>query len=96
FLSSTSPVKIQEKTDEMHDIAVNILWRTPSFLVAVFKNLVQKTPGMNDQIQAKSLIDAGKFAIESENWDRLSEINSALLNLLPKSTQKEVTTKIGF
>ena len=96
FLSSTSPVKIQEKTDEMHDIAVTILWRTPSFLIAVFKNLVQKTPGMNDQIQAKSLIDAGRFAIDSENWDRLSEINSALLNLLPKSAQKEVTTKIGF
>ncbi len=96
FLSSTSPVKIQERTDDLHDIAVTILWRIPGFLIAIFKELAQKAPRMNDQTHAKSLIDAGKFAIESENWDRLSEINSALINQLPKSAQKEITTKIGF
>lgn len=96
FLSSSSPIKIQEKTEELHAISMTILWRTPGFLVAIFKDLAQKAPRMNDQTQAKSLIDAGKFAIESENWDRLSEINSALINLLPKSAQREVTTKIGF
>ena len=51
---------------------------------------------MNDQAQAKSLVDAGNFAIESQNWDRLSEINSGLLNLLPKGAEKEATTRIGF
>lgn len=51
---------------------------------------------MNDQSQAKSLIDAGNFAIESENWERLAEINSGLLNLLPKGAEKEATTRIGF
>jgi molecular chaperone DnaK len=96
FLSSTSPIKIQEKTEELHAITITILWRTPGFLVAMFKELSQKATRMNDQTQAKSLIDAGKFAIESENWDRLSEINSALINLLPKAAQREVTTKIGF
>ena len=44
----------------------------------------------------KSLVDAGNFAIESENWERLSEINSGLLNLLPKGAEKEATTRIGF
>jgi len=96
FLSSSSRIKIQEKTEELYAISMTILWRTPSFLIAIFKELSQKAPRMNDQIQAKSLIDAGKFAIESENWDRLSEINSALINLLPKAAQREVTTKIGF
>jgi molecular chaperone DnaK len=96
FLSSSSSIKIQEKTEELNAISMTILWRTPGFLVAIFKDLAQKAPSMNDQTQAKSMIDAGKFAIESENWDRLSEINSALINLLPKATQREVTTKIGF
>ncbi|RYE53303.1 MAG: hypothetical protein EOP48_14695 [Sphingobacteriales bacterium] len=96
FLSSHSPLRIQEKADELYSVSLNILWRTPSFLIAMFKNISQRGPSMNDQIQAKTLIDAGKFAIESENWDRLSEINSALINLLPKSAQKDVTTKIGF
>ncbi len=96
FLSSSSPIKIQEKTEELHAISMTILWRTPGFLVAIFKDLAQKAPRMNDQTQAKSMIDAGKFAIESENWDRLSEINSALINLLPKAAKSEITTKIGF
>ena len=96
FLSSSSPIKIQEKTEELHAISMTILWRTPGFLITIFKDLAQKAPRMNDQTQAKSLIDAGKFAIESENWDRLSELNSALINLLPKAAQREVTTKIGF
>lgn len=96
FLSSSSPIKIQEKTEELHAISMTILWRTPGFLIAIFKDLAQKAPRMNDQTQAKSMIDAGKFAIESENWDRLSEINSALINLLPKAAQSEITTKIGF
>ena len=51
---------------------------------------------MNDQKQTKSLIDAGNFAIESENWERLSEINSGLSNLLPRGAEKEAITKIGF
>jgi molecular chaperone DnaK len=42
---------------------------------------------MNDQTQAKSLIDAGNFAIESQNWDRLREINFNLLDLLPRGTK---------
>lgn len=96
FLSSSSPMKIQEKTVEIRAITITILWRTPSFLIAIFKDLAQKSTKMNDQTQAKSLIDAGKFVIESENWDRLYEINSSLINLLPKAAQKEITTKIGF
>ncbi|MBO9204206.1 MULTISPECIES: Hsp70 family protein [Niastella] len=96
FLSSTNPIKIQEKTEELHAIVVTILWRTPEFLISIFKDLSQKSTKMNDQTQAKSLIDAGRFAIESQNWDRLSEIDSALINQLPKSAQKEINTKIGF
>jgi molecular chaperone DnaK len=51
---------------------------------------------MNDQTQAKSLIDAGKFAVESQNWDRLREINFGLLDLLPRGAKEQITTKIGF
>ena len=51
---------------------------------------------MNDQIQAKSLVEAGNFATESQNWERLSDINSGLLNLMPKGAEKEATTRIGF
>jgi len=96
FFSSNNPIKIQEFTSILESIRWNILWRTPSFLLVAFDNFSADIHRMNDQIQAKSLVDAGRFAIESKNWDRLSEIVKGLINLLPKSVQEEVNRKIGF
>jgi len=96
FLSSNSVFKISEMTEVLESIYYKILWRTPDFLIAIYKELYEKSIKMNDQTQAKSLIEGGKFAIESQNWDRLSEIDSALINLLPKTAQNEIKTKIGF
>jgi molecular chaperone DnaK len=96
FFATNSPLKIQEKSDEMHSILSRIRWRTPEFLTGIFQWCKSNQTKMNDQTQAKSLVDAGNFAIESQNWERLSEINSGLLNLLPKGAEKEATTRIGF
>ena len=96
FFSTNSSSKIQEKTDELQAIIGQIRWRTPGFLKDVFTWLQGEQTRMNNQLQAKSLLDAGKFAIESQNWDRLKEVNYGLLDLLPKSAQKEANTKIGF
>jgi len=96
FFATNSPLKIQEKSDELHSIISRIRWRTPEFLVGIFKWCRDNQTRMNDQAQAKSLVDAGVFAIESRNWERLAEINSGLLNLLPRGAEKEATTRIGF
>ena len=96
FFATNSPLKIQEKSDEMHSILSRIRWRNPEFLTGIFQWCKSNQTKMNDQTQAKSLVDAGNFAIESQNWERLSEINSGLLNLLPKGAEKEATTRIGF
>ena len=96
FFATNSPIKIQEKSDELHSIIGKIRWRTPDFLTSIFQWCKNNQTKMNEQTQAKSLVDAGNFAIESENWERLSEINSGLLNLLPKGAEKEATTRIGF
>ena len=96
FLTTNSPIKIQEKSDELHSIMGQIRWRTPDFLTSSFEWLRGEQAKMNDQSVAKSLIDAGKFAIESKNWDRLKEINYGLLDQLPKTTREQLNTKIGF
>jgi len=96
FLSSNSALKIKEKTEKLEEIMWTINWRTPEFLVSAFKWLVSERQRLNDQEQAKSLIEAGKFAISSENYDRLSEIVHGLFNLLPATSQQELRTKIGF
>jgi molecular chaperone DnaK len=96
FFATKNPLKIQEKSDEIYSILSRIRWRTPEFLTVVFQWCKNNQVRMNNQNQAKSLIEAGNLAIESQNWERLSEINSGLLNLLPKGAEKEVTTRIGF
>jgi len=96
FMSTKSPLKIQEKSDELHSIISEIKWRIPDFLKGIFNWLKKEQPKMNNQTQSKSLIDAGNFAIESQNWDRLKEIDYGLLDLLPRDTKDELKTKIGF
>ena len=96
FMASNSPIRIQEKSDDLQSIIGEIKWRTPAFLTGVFNWLKSEQPKMNNQTQAKSMIDAGKFALESENWERLKEVNFGLIDLLPKSSKDHISTKIGF
>ena len=96
FLSTNSPLKIDEKTSELIGIISQINWRTPDFLVGIFNYLNREQPRMNNIEQAKSYIDAGRFAIESQNWDRLREINFNLFDLLPRGAMEQASTKIGF
>lgn len=96
FFATNSPIKIQEKTDELHTIIGQIRWRSPKFLLGIFSWLLQEQPKMNDQVQARSLIEAGNFAANSKNWERLREVNFGLMDLLPRSAKEEVKNKIGF
>jgi molecular chaperone DnaK len=96
FFATNSPIKIQEKTDELQSIISQIRWRSPKFLSGIFAWLLQEQPKMNDQIQAKSLIEAGHFAANNKNWERLREINFGLMDLLPRGSKEEATHKIGF
>jgi len=99
FMCTNNAIRIQEKTEEIQGIYRQILWRTPEFLTGMFNWLKGMRQKMNDQPQAKSFFDAGEFAVTSENWDRLGEINAGLHDLLPDDGKKEMTTrkyKIGF
>ena len=97
FLNSITPVKILEAIEELLDLASSVLWRTPAFLEARFRRLMEKPQLFNDQEQAKSLMEAGNLAIISKNFDRLREVNWGLISLLPKSAQQDAKTgKIGF
>lgn len=97
FLNAITPVRIMEAIDQLTNLGANILWRTPAFLEARFKRLIEKPQLFNDQEQAKSLIEAGNLAITNKNYDRLREVNWGLISLLPKTAQHEAKTgKIGF
>ena len=88
FLKSTNPEKIKSFTGELRSIEFQILSRLPGFLVGMFEHLVEKRVSMNDQVQAKQLIDNGKRMISSESWEDLRIINSRLWELMPAQVQK--------
>lgn len=87
FVNSSQPEKLQAATAELERIRATILVRTPQFLVRWHRHLVEQRASMNDQLQAKQLIDNGKRAIESEDWDDLRLINGRLWDLMPAEQQ---------
>ncbi|MBN1349550.1 hypothetical protein JXJ21_09085 [candidate division KSB1 bacterium] len=96
FLTSNSLIKLREKIDELEALYWGINLRTPEFLIGAFEWLISERQKFNDQRQAKSLIEAGRFAIQCENFDRLAEVNLGLVNLLPRTDQDEAKRRIGF
>jgi molecular chaperone DnaK len=96
FLSSENPARIREKVEELNRLGYTVLFRTPAYLHRMFTDLSGQASRMNDQAQAKNLIAAGQFAIEHGNWDRLREVNFALVELLPTHERPVFAGRIGF
>lgn len=98
ILTSNSPIRIREATEELDSIIFQILWRVPEFLSHLFQDIVQnKSIRLNDQQQAKVLIETGYQALEANNWEKLADVNRLLISLLPEIDQREIKqSKIGF
>ncbi len=96
FLSSNSPSRIQEKTQALRDLRFSILWRTPTYLIWLFNHLLGEQARLNNQEQARICIDAGKSALNDENYEKLAAVNNELLGLLPKKDQEVVKSYTGI
>jgi molecular chaperone DnaK len=84
ILNSSSFEKIKLATDQLKDISNHILSRSPEFLVGLFKHLSERRAAMNDQVQADSLIQAGRQHIATEQWESVRQIVGRLFDLLPQ------------
>jgi len=93
FRNSTNPKKLEAAIDQIYHIAVPILRRTPSFLVGWFEDLVGRREMLNDQLQAKILIEAGKKHIAADDYDKLADVNDRLQSLLPER-EREKDSKV--
>jgi molecular chaperone DnaK len=82
FLKSLSPVTIKNAIDDLNNLGINILWKTPKFLENKFKQLIEKPQLFNDQNQAKTLIEVGNTSIVNKNYERLRQINLDLISLI--------------
>jgi molecular chaperone DnaK len=90
IMSSSSLEKITQATEQLREISGHILSRSPEFLVGLFKHLLERRASMNDQVQADSLIQAGRQHIATEQWESVRQIVGRLFDLLP---QKEKDSK---
>jgi molecular chaperone DnaK len=53
----------------------------------MFEHLVDKLPSMNDQIQATRLVEAGRRAVASNDWEELRTLVGRLWDLVPAEEQ---------
>lgn len=88
FLSSSNSERVEEELRALESIRWRILMRLPDFLLGMFDHLVNRQSSMNDQAQAKQLIEAGRSHIAAEDWDDLRQVNMILMGLLP-AAEKE-------
>jgi len=96
ILDSTNSQKVQDATDALESLKWRIFGRIPEFLQSMFEYLCDKRSSMNDEIQAKNMIESGKRYIQSESWDQLREVNSRLVDLLPKSEKNLILSNSGL
>jgi molecular chaperone DnaK len=88
IVTSKSPEKVEAATNALNSLRFQILGRTPQFLVGMLEHLVERRTSMNDQIQAKNLIDSGRRYVAAEDWDNLRVVNGRLWDLLPQPEQQ--------
>jgi molecular chaperone DnaK len=82
FIHSTNPERIESVAEDLQQIKYQILMRMPDFLVGMFEHQVESRTSMNDQVQAKQLIEHGKHLIANEAWDDLRQVSGRLWDLL--------------
>ncbi|SDT86874.1 molecular chaperone DnaK [Pseudomonas pohangensis] len=88
FVNSSNPERIEAATSELNTLQYAVLMRMPDFQMNVFKHLMQNSHSMNDQLQAKQLIEAGKHHIGEQDWDGLGSVNSRLWDLMPDDVRE--------
>jgi molecular chaperone DnaK len=98
FMHSSNEQKVQAALSELNRIRFQILLRTPRFLMAMFESVVERRATLNDQLQAKQLIENGKRLVAAEDWDDLREVNRRLWDLMPdeERTQEEMRPYTGI
>lgn len=88
FINTTNPERIEAATSELENIRWHILMRMPDFLAGMFEHLVERRTSMNDQIQAKQLIEVGRQHISAQAWDDLKQVNGRLWSLMPDDARE--------
>jgi len=88
FVNSSNPERIEAATSEIERIRFAILMRMPDFLVGMFEHLAQSSHSMNDQLQARQLIEAGKRHVAAQDWEDLKKVNGRLWGLMPADARE--------
>ena len=73
----------------LRSIEWGILKRTPAFLREMFEHLSSRRVSMNDQEQATRLLETGKRALTTQDWDEVRAVCGRLWDLLPSEQKAE-------
>jgi molecular chaperone DnaK len=86
---------LRQKTEEMSSFRFAVLSALPEFHVSIFNWLEQDKHLMRDPQQAQHLLSEGRRAIQSEDLDRLKNVNRRLVALLPETEKNKMGQGFG-
>ena len=93
FIESAYPDRIEAAVSEIEKVRFGILMRMPNFLIGMFQNLIDSSHTMNDQLQARQFIEAGRKSIKDQDWDELRRGNERLMSLLPEDERESAALR---
>ena len=96
IISTKNIQAIDDLAENLKSMTFAILRRMPDFVKAGFAWLISEKPKMSNQDAADMLINSGKAAAAQSDWDKLSQVNAQLAQLLPRDAQNEAGSRIGF
>lgn len=92
YLGSNSTLKIQHIIDQFNELNAKIVWRSPTYLIELFKEISQEHRGKFSRPDlARPIIDRGYQAIDEQSYNDLRRCINQLWDLLPKSARENQT-----
>lgn len=98
FIKSSAPERIQAEAEQLLGISLSVLSRSPQYLRRMFEHLNEQSATMSDPTQATRLLDAGRRAMQADQWEDVRTVCGHLWDLLPaeRQTQGEMRMFTGL
>ncbi|MDH1701457.1 Hsp70 family protein [Comamonas terrigena] len=89
FIKSSAPERIQAEAEQLLGISLSVLSRSPQYLRRMFEHLNEQSATMSDPTQATRLLDAGRRAMQADQWEDVRTVCGHLWDLLPAERQSQ-------
>ncbi|MBA4057804.1 MAG: hypothetical protein C0490_24020, partial [Marivirga sp.] len=93
LMAAENPFMLESVVKKLERLAMEIRWRVPEHLIAIYYYFSSLTDEYKDAGKANSLKEKGDRALERKNYDELRVVINSLHALLPEKEQQKSQIK---